>query len=155
METPQQEVDLEENNISSNLVKDWITKKEMHLKIGATIATEQLNLFFIPKFFDSLKEICKEFPIWSGVMNDYLGFNNQHATSAFVEGYFSDAKKNIKIGTNCLYRPDKFIKLHLMDIMGEALALSSDLTRMKMRHNQHRISLLADNFEDENRELED
>lgn len=50
------------------------------------------NPCYCPSFIEKLQKIAKEFPLWTGVMND-LGWG--HSTSSYVEGYFSELKSHL------------------------------------------------------------
>lgn len=91
----------------------------MTLHIG-----NNLNPFYLPDFIEQLFNLAKEFPLWT---NATIPYDTLHASSRYVEGYFNDLKTRVLNNTPPPLRVDKFIKIHIRDILGQTLLFSSKI----------------------------
>lgn len=92
----------------------------------------ELNAFYLPKFAERLIILAAEFPLWTSVSVP----GKKHATSSYVEGYFNDLKTRILRRNPLIKRLpihiDRFLKVHLKDIIGGVLTFESKLTNFKI-----------------------
>ncbi|XP_071580612.1 uncharacterized protein [Temnothorax nylanderi] len=113
-------------------VRNWIDGILKNAKKITQIGFE-LNAFYLPKFVERLIILATEFPLWTGVA---VPNGKKHATSSYVEGYFNDLKTRILTGNPLIkrlpVRIDRFLKVHLKDIIGGALIFESKLTNFKV-----------------------
>lgn len=91
----------------------------MTLHIG-----RNLNPFYLPDFVERLFNLAKEFPLWTSAT---IPYDTLHASSSCVEGYFNDLKTRVLKNTPLPLRVDKFIKIHIRDILGQTLLFSSKI----------------------------
>ncbi|XP_077257738.1 uncharacterized protein LOC143894932 [Temnothorax americanus] len=114
-------------------VRNWIDGILESAKKITQIGFE-LNAFYLPKFVERLIILATEFPLWTGVA---VPNGKKHATSSYVEGYFNDLKTRILTGNPLIkrlpVRIDRFLKVHLKDIIGGAVIFESKLTNFKVR----------------------
>jgi len=102
--------------------KDDLTKEmdiflqQLHNKINTYCKLQgtRINAFYVPKLKDQLNRIVKDFPLWSNVMSQYYNTYFITATSAPVESYFSDLKREL----NKTLTPDRFVASHIKSIEG-------------------------------------
>ena len=98
-------------------VEDRITlaKKSIH-------AGTELNPFYLPDFIHQLSRLMEEFPLWTSVT---LPYEAEHATSAYVEGYFNDLKTRVFKHYTKTIRANIYLKAHALDIIGGTLLFMS------------------------------
>lgn len=92
---------------------------------------EDLNAFYVPDLINNhLLKLAKEFPLWTAAT---LPFYASHATSAPVEQTFDDLKNRVLAQFPRVINCEKFIKIHLKDLLGGANLLSSNLLNFAMK----------------------
>lgn len=69
---------------------EWIQNIKEISSDKAIIVGNRLYAYHCPDLVKPLLRICNEFPLWSGVMVDYISSPNKIGSSARIEGYFSD-----------------------------------------------------------------
>ena len=72
----------------------------------------------------------KEFPLWTSVT---LPYEAEHATSAYVEGYFNDLKTRVFKHYTKTIRADIYLKAHALDIISGTLLFTSKLISFEKR----------------------
>ena len=84
-------------------------ERQRESKSRAHFEGDKISAYFISEFGEQILRICKEFPLWTNVMRPFFNSQYETATSAYVEGNFSELKKqNItNIHTN-VCRPFRF-----------------------------------------------
>ncbi|XP_053595597.1 uncharacterized protein LOC106693211 isoform X2 [Microplitis demolitor] len=86
----------------------------------------KLNSFYMPKLYVRLVEIIKEFPLWTNVCTpDTM----PRATSSYIEADFKDLKMNLKKKVKLPTTEIKFLKLHIVDLLGGVNIFRSKLTK--------------------------
>jgi len=78
---------------------------------------DRLNGYYLPKFKTNVLGICKQFPLWSKVMLTYFQSPYSTATSASVEGDFSELKKKKTLKHEG--KPmtvDRFVSIHIQSL---------------------------------------
>lgn len=107
----------------------WLQQRKeqatMILHVG-----KNLNPFYLPDFIERLFNLAKEFPLWTSAT---IPYDTPHASSSCMEGYFNDLKTRVLKNTPPPLRVDKFIKIHIRDILGQTLLFSSKVITFKQR----------------------
>lgn len=83
----------------------------------------------MPKFFEQLGVLMKDFPLWSGIMVPFFKSNYKHAPSAFCESHFCDRKTRMLSKYGRPIRADRFVKIELEDQKGSVKLFNSKLIR--------------------------
>lgn len=96
------------NSPIEKFIKDIIEEARGTKSIGVN-----LNAFYLPNFIDELQRIGKEFPLWTALGTPYF-FD---ATSSSCELNFRDIKERILSKYQKSLRVDKFVKIHLLDLI--------------------------------------
>ncbi len=84
------------------------------------------NGHYLPDFAEQLIVFCKEFPCTTNVMNAHFQTEDETATSAYVESYFSQLKSSI-VSANSRPRPDVFVAKHSQQIDRQMLLIIGSL----------------------------
>lgn len=86
---------------------------------------ELINAYYCPDFAKNLIRICQEFPLWTGVTTPYI---SGHASSSSSEAYFGDIKNLMLKNFTKTLRIDKFVRIHLRDLIGGTRKIDSNLS---------------------------
>ncbi|KAF0717499.1 ATP-dependent DNA helicase, partial [Aphis craccivora] len=108
----------EEENYSkstSSKITIFIDDIKRESKSRARVKGDQISAYFIPEFGEQILRICKEFPLWTNVMRSFFNSPYETATSASVEGNFSELKNRI-LQTSTQMSVDRFVSTHLISI---------------------------------------
>lgn len=97
---------IEEDNIVSYL--DTFLK-EIESCVDSSAVGDRLNAYYVPDFKTCLMRICKKFPMWSNVMVSFFKSPYITASSASVEGEFSQLKNSILKHESRLLSADRFV----------------------------------------------
>lgn len=92
----------------------WLQRRKEQATMALHVG-KNLNPFYLPDFIERLFNLAKEFPFWT------ISYDTLHASSSCVEGYFNDLKTRILKNTPPSLRVDKFIKIHIRDILGQTV----------------------------------
>lgn len=76
---------------------------------------DKISAYFIPEFAKQILRLCKEFPLWTNVLRSLFNSPYDTATSASVEGNFSELKNRI-LQTSTQMSVDRFVSTHLISI---------------------------------------
>lgn len=92
--------------------------KEIEIKscIYSSTVGDRLNAYYIPEFKTCLMRICKKFPMWTNVMVPFFKSPYLTASSASVEGEFSQLKNLILKHESRLLSADRFVLMHLQSL---------------------------------------
>lgn len=99
---------------------------ETKIKIPSSIIGERLNAYYLPEFRICLMRICRKFPIWTNTMTKFFNSPYTTATSASVEGEFSQLKNSILCHESRLISADRFVVLHLWNLENSMKLVRSD-----------------------------
>lgn len=113
------------NSPIEKFIKDIIEEARETKSIGVN-----LNAFYLPNFVDQLQRIGKGFPLWSAIGTPYF---SDHSTSSSCETNFEDIKERVLSKYHKNLRVDKFVKIHLLDLIGGTRIFSSKLLNFKMK----------------------
>lgn len=108
----------EEENYSkstSSKITIFIDDIKRESKSRAHFKGDKISAYFIPEFGKQILRICKEFPLWTNVMRLFFNSPYETATSASVEGNFSELKNRI-LQTSTQMSVDRFVSTHLISI---------------------------------------
>jgi len=115
--------DEEENEIidinqqtSYSLLNTFLKNIESKINLNVSLEGVRLNGYYLPKFKTNLLRICKQFPLWSKVMLTYFNSPYSTATSASVEGDFSELKNKILKHEGKPMTVDRFVSIHIQSI---------------------------------------
>jgi len=115
--------DEEENEIidinqqtSSSLLNTFLKNTETKVNLNISLEGDRLNGYYLPKFKTNVLRICKQFPLWSKVMLTYFQSPYSTATSASVEGDFSELKNKILKHEGKPMTVDRFVSIHIQSL---------------------------------------
>lgn len=102
--------------------------KEIETKICINSLTvgDRLSAYYVPEFKTSLMRICKKFPIWTNIMVPFFKSPYTIASSASVEGEFSQLKNSILKHESRLLPADRFVVTHLRSIENDMKIVRSE-----------------------------
>jgi len=102
--------------------------KEIETKICINSLTvgDRLSAYYVPEFKTSLMRICKKFPIWTNIMVPFFKSPYTTASSASVEGEFSQLKNSILKHESRLLPADRFVVTHLRSIENDMKIVRSE-----------------------------
>lgn len=109
------EYDVHEEGGSSCLDK-FFQAIEFEIRINSSVEGDRLNAYYVPDIQVPLMRICKKFPMWTNVMVEFFKSPYLTATSAAVEGEFSQLKNSILKYESRLLSVDRFVVTHLRSI---------------------------------------
>lgn len=124
LDQPATEFEVEEENeiidinqqTSSSLLNTFLKNIESKINLNVSLEGDRLNGYYLPKFKTNLLRICKQFPLWSKVMMTYFNSPYTTATSASVEGDFSELKNKILKHEGKPMTVDRFVSIHIQSI---------------------------------------
>lgn len=91
-----------------------------------------VNAYRLPVLVDQLRRIGKEFPLWSAVGMPYFV---DHATSSPSESNFENIKNKVLKNSSNSLRVDRFLKKHILDLLGATRIMSSKLLNARIRRS--------------------
>lgn len=121
---------ISENNISSDndsQIYKWIEYIYSKSKDEASVKGDRLNALYCPGIVRPLLGICREFPLWTGVLLEHFNSPNKRGSSARIESYFANLKTSILSKRSSKMRADKFIVTHLRALRGDIKMAQSNL----------------------------
>lgn len=77
------------------LINSFLENIKSKITLNISLQGDRLNGYYLPAFNKNLLRICKQFPLWSNVMIHIFKSPYYTATSASVEGDFSELKNKI------------------------------------------------------------
>lgn len=98
-------------------------------KMKRKIRGDRLNALYCPGIVKPLLAICREFPLWTGVLLEHFDSPNKRGSSARIESYFANLKTSI---LSQKMRADKFIVTHLRAIRGDIKMAQSSLQCLEL-----------------------
>lgn len=108
----------------------------------SSVRSDDLNAYYHPEFCKNLLRISKQFPLWSNVMLEYFKSPYSTATSAPVEGDFSELKNKILRHDFKPMTADRFVITHL-----NSLKSSMTIARNEQLFSKTSEKELEDNYE--------
>jgi len=116
----------EENSLDTSLLNTWLHSVERDSIQESAVIGNKLNAYYCPELKRPLLNLCKEFPLWSGVMVIHFKCPNKIGSSARIKGYFADLKSTVIDKRKPRLRLDKFVVTHLRAIRGSMKIAKSD-----------------------------
>lgn len=106
--------EINDNEVPSSSINNYLNTI---VKNGMTVMKEgeEINGFYCPEYAKNLFRICQEFPLWTGVTIPYIA---SHASSSSSEANFGDLKNLVLKNYKKNLRIDKFVRIHLRDLIG-------------------------------------
>ncbi|KAM0736948.1 hypothetical protein ACS0PU_000041 [Formica fusca] len=116
-------------NLMADSLLAWLQRRKEEATMALYVG-KNLNPFYLPDFIERHFNLAKEFPLWTSAT---ISYNTPLASSSYVEGYFNDLKIRVLKNTPPPLRVDKFIKIHIRDILGQTLLFSSKVITFNQR----------------------
>jgi len=110
------EYDDDEEEGSSSCLDKFFQAIEFEIRIHSSVEGDRLNAYYVPDIQVPLMRICKKFPMWTNVMVGFFKSPYLTATSAAVEGEFSQLKNSILRHESQLLSVDRFVVTHLRSL---------------------------------------
>jgi len=108
--------------------------------LNSSIVGNRLNAYYSLEISKNILTICKQFPLWSNVMKQYFMSPYDSATSAPVEGDFSNLKSNILRHEYGPISADRFVVTHIISLdssMKLAYGEQSHTEKINKEHNMN------------------
>lgn len=121
-----------DNNGWSVSLLEWI--ESLCRKVNTVIFIGQkLNTHYVPDLYSNLIDKIKDFPLWTNVCTpDTMS----RPTSGYVEADFKNLKMNLKKKVKLPTTVNKFLKLHIADILGGVNIFRSKLTKFVVNNDE-------------------
>lgn len=119
---------IDEHHITTSYIDSFIEEilSNCNCATNTLIQGDRLSAYYAPEFQKNIIRICKQFPLWSNVMIGYFQSPYRTATSASVEGNFSELKNKI-LKHDC--RPmsaDRFVVTHIKSLQNSMKFVRSE-----------------------------
>ena len=108
--------------------------------LNSSTVGNRLNAYYSLEISKNILRLCKQFPLWTNVMKQYFMSPYDSATSAPVEGDFSNLKSNILRHEYGTISADRFVITHIKSLdcsMKLAHGEQSHTENMNKDHNMN------------------
>lgn len=106
----------DEEEGTSSCLDNFFQAIEFEIRIHSSVEGDRLNAYYVPDVQVPLMKICKKFPMWTNLMVGFFKSPYLTATSAAIEGEFSQLKNSILRHESRPLSVDRFVVTHLRSI---------------------------------------